>query len=138
MTTTTFANDTITAIKSPYSVEQTADRLEAIIKEKGLTFFARINHAANAQKADLELTPTELILFGNPKAGTPIMKCAPTAAIDLPQKALIWEDENQQVWLGYNPPSYLQSRHNIKGCDPVLEKIAGLLAGLATAATASE
>lgn len=138
MSTTAFANDTIVAVKSPHSVEQTADRLEAIIKEKGLNFFARINHAANAQKVDLELRPTELLLFGNPAAGTPIMNCAQTAAIDLPQKALIWEDEHQQVWLGYNPPSYLKTRHNIEGCDPVLEKITGLLAGLAAAATASE
>ena len=138
MSTTTFANDTIVAVKSPYSVEQTSDRLEAIIKEKGLNFFARINHAANAEKVELELRPTELLLFGNPAAGTPIMNCAQTAAIDLPQKALIWEDENQQVWLGYNPPSYLQKRHDIEGCEPVLEKVTGLLANLAAAATATE
>ena len=138
MSTTAFANDTITAVKSPYSVTETTDRLEALIKEKGLNFFARINHSANAEKVDLQLRPTELVLFGNPAAGTPIMNCAQTAAIDLPQKALIWEDENQQVWLGYNPPSYLQSRHNIEGCEPVLEKVTGLLASLAAAATASE
>jgi len=135
MSTITFANDTMTAVKSPYSVAETTDRLEALIKQKGLNFFARINHSANAEKVDLQLRPTELVLFGNPAAGTPIMNCAQTAAIDLPQKALIWEDENQQVWLGYNPPSYLQSRHNIKGCEPVLEKITGLLANLAAAAT---
>lgn len=138
MTTTTFANDTIIAVKSPYSVAKTADRLETIILKKGLNFFARINHGVNAAKVDLELRPTELLLFGNPVAGTPIMNCAQTAGIDLPQKALIWEDEDQQVWLGYNPPSYLQSRHNIEGCDPVLEKITGLLASLAAEATASE
>ena len=138
MSTTAFANDTITAVKSPYSVTETTDRLEALIKEKGLNFFARINHSANAEKVDLQLRPTELVLFGNPAAGTPIMNCAQTAAIDLPQKALIWEDENQQVWLGYNPPSYLQSRHNIEGCEPVLEKVTGLLASLAAAATASK
>jgi len=138
MTTTTFANDTIIAVKSPHSVAKTTDRLETIILKKGLNFFARINHAANAQKVDLELRPTELVLFGNPMAGTPIMNCTQTAAIDLPQKALIWEDENQQVWLGYNPPSYLQSRHNIEGCDPVLEKVTNLLASLAAEATADE
>jgi len=122
-------------LKSNYSVAETADRFEAIVKEKGLSFFTRIDHSANATNAELELNPTQVILFGNPKAGTPLMKCAPSVAIDLPQKALFWADEGGDVWLSYNDPAYLRERHNIEGCDAVLDKITGLLNDLATSST---
>lgn len=122
-------------LKSNYSVKQTANRFESIAKDKGLTVFSRINHQQNALGADLNLRPTEVIIFGNPKAGTPLMNCAPSVAIDLPQKALINEDAAGQAQLTYNNPSYLQTRHNIKGCDKVIENIAMLLNNLATAAT---
>lgn len=135
MAQTSSSNDGLINLKSNYSVAETADRFEADIKEKGLSFFARVDHAANAANVELELSPTQLILFGNPKAGTPLMKCAPTTAIDLPQKALFWADEDGNVWLSYNDPEYLKTRHNIEGCDAVLEKISGLLSKLATAAT---
>lgn len=129
------SNSGLITLKSNYSVAETADRFEATVKEKGLSFFIRIDHSANALKAELELDPTQIILFGNPKAGTPLMKCAPTVAIDLPQKALFWADDNGDVWLSYNNPAYIKERHNIEGCDPVLEKITGLLNTLAVAAT---
>lgn len=129
------ATNGLITVKSNYSVTDTADRFEASIKDKGLSFFTRIDHSANAENAELDLGPTQVILFGNPKAGTPLMKCAPTAAVDLPQKALFWADSNDDVWLSYNDPAYLKTRHNIEGCDPVLEKITGLLNKLATEAT---
>lgn len=84
---------------------------------------------------DLELRPTELIVFGNPAVGTPLMQCQQSVAIDLPQKALIWQDAQDRVWLGYNQPAYLKQRHSIEGCDDLLDRIAGVLDGLAQAAT---
>jgi len=133
---TSLANDTLITLKSNHSVADTADRFEKLIAEKGLAFFTRIDHSANAANAELSLRPTQVILFGNPKAGTPLMNCAQTVAIDLPQKALFWEDENGDVWLSYNNPTYLKKRHQIEGCDPVIEKITTLLNALASSAAA--
>jgi uncharacterized protein (DUF302 family) len=82
-----------------------------------------------------QMRPTELIIFGNPKVGTPLMQCAQSAAIDLPQKALIWEDANGEVWLSYNNPAYLVERHKVTGCEPVVEKITTALANFAKVAT---
>lgn len=130
-----FAHDHLITTESNFSVAETADRLESLIKDKGLTFFARIDHAANAKSADLALNPTQLILFGNPKVGTLLMQCEATTAIDLPQKALIWQDDAAKVWLAYNNPEHLKARHSVQGCDAVIEKISGLLSGLARAAT---
>ena len=100
-----------------------------------MNVFARIDHAAGAAKADLELRPTQVLVFGNPKVGTPLMKCSQSIAIDLPQKMLAWEDESGQVWLGYNDPQYLRSRHASEGCDKVFEKVAGALSKFAAAAS---
>ena len=122
-------------VKSDHSVAVTADKLENAISGKGLTVFARVNHAQGADGAGMELRPTELVIFGNPKVGTPVMQCAQSAAIDLPQKALIWEDNNGQVWLSYNDPDYLKQRHGIEGCDEALEKIATALENFAAMAT---
>lgn len=133
--TTTAQNGLIT-VESQHSVSTTADRFEKIVNDKGLKFFMRIDHTKNAANADLSLRPTQVILFGNPVAGTALMNCGQTIAIDLPQKALFWEDEDGKSWLSYNDPSYLQERHALQGCEPVLEKVSGLLSGLATAATA--
>jgi len=94
----------------------------------------RINHTQNAENADLTLRPTQVILFGNPVAGTALMNCGQTIAIDLPQKALFWQDENGKSWVSYNDPTYLQERHDLNGCAPVIEKVSNLLNGLATAA----
>lgn len=129
------AADGLIAVKSNHSVVTTADKLEAVLNDKGMKVMNRVNHQAGAESAGLELRPTELVIFGNPKAGTPLMQCAQSVAVDLPQKALIWEDENGQVWLGYNDPAYLKARHEIEGCDAALAKVSGALAKFAEAAT---
>jgi len=127
--------DGMVTTQSNYSVAMTADKLVSTLKSKGMTVMNRINHTEGASKAGLELRPTEVVIFGNPKVGTPLMQCAQSVAIDLPQKALIWEDSEGTVWLGYNDPEYLKQRHNIEGCDEVIAKIAGALGNFATAAT---
>jgi uncharacterized protein (DUF302 family) len=128
------AQDGLINLESMYTVQETADRFETAAKENGLTIFVRINHQNNAASVNMELRPTEVIIFGNPKVGTPLMQCAQEVGIDLPQKVLIFEDENEKVWLSYNNPDYLNKRHNIKGCDSVLSKIAGVLSKLSAAA----
>lgn len=135
LTMPTFANDHLITIESQNSVQATADKFVQLVESKGLRLFARIDHAKNAAGVDLELNPTEVILFGNPNAGTVLMQCAATVAIDLPQKALVWEDAGGKVWLAYPNPEFLKELHSIEGCDPVLGKISTLLSGLASAAT---
>jgi len=130
-----FAHEGLVSVKSVHTVSVTVDRLENVLKNKGMTVFARIDHAAGAEKVGKTLRPTELVIFGNPKVGTPLMQCSQSIAIDLPQKALIWEDEKGQVWLSYNDPQYLAKRHNTRGCDKVLEKVAGALGKFANKAT---
>ncbi len=130
-----YAHDHLTIVASAHSVKDTADKFAQLVEAKGLTLFARIDHTANAKGVGLELAPTELVLFGNPNVGTKLMQCAPTVAIDLPQKALVWEDADGHVKLAYNTPTHLKDVHSIEGCDPVIEKITILLAGLAAAAT---
>lgn len=129
------AADGLIVVKSSHSVAATADRLEAVLAEKGMTVMARIDHAANAESVGASLRPTELVIFGNPKVGTPLMQCSQSVAADLPQKALVWQDADGQVWLGYNDPAYLKTRHGIEGCDPVLDKVTKALAAFASAAT---
>jgi uncharacterized protein (DUF302 family) len=115
-------------LSSPYSVPETLKRIESILQEKGLTIFCRVDHSGEAEKVGLKMHPTQLILFGNPKGGTPVMVASPTIAIDLPLKALIWEDADGKVWVSYNSPEYLQQRHsvtadltkNISGAGPLL------------------
>ncbi len=131
------AADGVISVASHHTVKATADRFAQIIQKKGLTLFTRINHTANAAGAGLSLRASEVVLFGNPKVGTPLMQCAPSVAIDLPQKMLIWEDSAGKVWLSYNDPEYLKSRHAMAGCDPVIEKISGVLAKLTAAAAQS-
>jgi uncharacterized protein (DUF302 family) len=130
-----YADNGIISIKSSHDVKITADRLENNLITKGMTVFIRINHAKGAQKAGKKLRPTEVIIFGNPKVGTPLMQCGQSVAIDLPQKALIWEDEAGQVWLSYNDPKYLAKRHGIKACVDVIKKIETVLGNFANAAT---
>ncbi len=135
ITTPAFSADGLISTQSVYDVKTTADRLEQNLKTKGMTVFTRINHAEGAQKTGQTLRPTELVIFGNPKVGTPLMKCSQTMAIDLPQKALIWEDESGAVWLSYNNPDSLAKRHHIKGCDEVIKKITAALNNFSKAAT---
>ena len=121
-------------VKSAFNFKETATRMERILRKKGMTIFNIIKHSDSAAKIGIKLRNTELIIFGNPKVGSPLMKCQQSTAIDLPQKALIWEDEEGSVWITYNDPAYLQKRHNITGCEKVLLKIKKALAGLAKAA----
>ncbi len=99
---------------SKYSVPETLDRLAAILKGKGVTIFCRINFSGDAQKVGLEMRPTQMLIFGNPKAGTPLMISAPSVALDLPLKTLAWEDDNGKVWLSFNSPTYLKQRHELQ------------------------
>jgi len=128
--------DGMIVVPSPHSVKDTLDKLATVLESKGMKIMARVDHAAGAASVDLELRPTELMIFGNPKAGTPLMQCSQSLAIDLPQKMLAWEDEAGKVWLGYNDPMFIKARHSTEGCDPVFEKISGALANFAKAATA--
>ena len=100
-------------VPSRYSVPETLTRLESILKAKGVNIFARVDHSGEAEKAGLKMRPTQLLIFGSPQSGTPVMIAAPSSAIDLPLKALAWEDEQGRVWLSYNAPEYLQERHAI-------------------------
>ena len=98
---------------SPRSVPETLDRLEGILKAKGVQVFARIDHAGEAARVGLSMPPTQVLVFGNPKAGTPVMLAAPTSAIDLPLKALAWQDSAGQIWLGYTDPRYFARRYGL-------------------------
>ena len=118
-------------IPSSYSVPETLARLQSILKEKGVMVFALIDHSGEAAKAGLEMRPTQLLIFGNPKGGTPLMVAAPSVAIDLPLKALAWQDAQGKVWLSYNAPEYLLQRHGIPA--DLLKNIAGPAALLQTA-----
>jgi uncharacterized protein (DUF302 family) len=111
-------------LASRYSVSETQARLESLLKAKGLTIFCRVDHSGEAEKLGLTMNPTQLIIFGSPRAGTPLMAASPTLAIDLPLKALIWEDAAGKVWVSYNSPEYLKRRHNI--ADDLLPNIAGI------------
>jgi len=113
--------------QSPHSVGETIDRLEAVVKEKGLAVFARIDHAAGAKKAGLELRPTELIIFGSPKVGTPLMQAKQTMGLDLPLKVLAWQDEGGQVWLAYEAPADMGAAHGLATDNPVIQKVTGAL-----------
>jgi uncharacterized protein (DUF302 family) len=117
----------IVDVASRYSVPETLARLQTVLKEKGMMVFALVDHSGEAEKAGLAMRPTQLLIFGSPKGGTPLMVAAPRLAIDLPLKALVWQDEAGQVWLSYNSPEYLQQRHGF----PVdlMKNIAGV-AGL--------
>ncbi|HEB55046.1 MAG TPA: DUF302 domain-containing protein [Gammaproteobacteria bacterium] len=124
----------IIKLKSPYSVSETIDRLENVLNKKGMTIFKRVDHSAGAQKVGLELRPTQLLIFGNPKVGTPLMQCSQTAALDLPQKALAYKDASGQVWLAYNDPAYMAKRHDIEGCEKAVAKVTNALAKFSAAA----
>jgi uncharacterized protein (DUF302 family) len=130
-----FAADGLVVLKSPYSAKETMNRFEDLVKQRGLHVFARIDHAAGAAKIGKSLRPTEVIIFGNPQGGTPFMKCAQTVGIDLPLKALVWQDSTSQVWLGYNDPDYLGKRHGVPQC-AVIANLRKALSGLAGAAVA--
>ena len=130
-----FAAEGLIEVESPYDVKETMNRLEDIVKQSDLNVFARIDHAAGAAKTGKSLRPTELLIFGNPQGGTPVMECAQSAGIDLPLKALVWEDDSATVWLGYNDPAWLAQRHQIADC-PAIENLSKALEQIAQAAVA--
>ncbi len=100
-------------IPSNHSVDEIVTKLEGILQAKGITLFALVDHSGEAAKAGMKMRPTKLLIFGNPRAGTPVMLAAPSSAIDLPLKILVWEDDQGKVWITYNSPTYLQTRHNL-------------------------
>lgn len=100
-------------LPSNHSVDETVTKLEGILQAKGITLFALVDHSGEAAKAGMKMRPTKLLIFGNPRAGTPVMLAAPSSAIDLPLKILVWEDDQGKVWITYNSPTYLQTRHNL-------------------------
>ena len=118
------ADNGMVHLSSPYSVSETLRRLESLLQTRGLAVFGRIDHSGEAEKVGLKMRPTELIIFGSPKQGTPLMVASPTLAIDLPLKALAWEDASGKVWLSYNAPEYLKQRHNIP--DDLVKNIGGI------------
>jgi uncharacterized protein (DUF302 family)/uncharacterized membrane protein YidH (DUF202 family) len=103
----------IVSIPAHRSVDQTVEKLQEILKAKGVKLFAVVDHSGEAKTAGLEMRPTKLLIFGNPKAGTPLMIASPSSAIDLPLKILVWQDGNSKVWISYNSPAYLQTRHSL-------------------------
>lgn len=129
------AADGLVVVKSPYSAAETASRLAAALPERGLKLFARIDHAAGAASVGKALRPTEVLIFGNPQGGTPLMDCQQSVGIDLPMKALVWQDTSGQVWLGYNDPAWLVARHGANDCPAVgmLSKALSSLAAIVVA-----
>ena len=127
----TATNNGIVNKPSKHSVEQTVEALSNILKSKGVAVFALIDHSGEAEKVGLKMRPTKLLIFGNPKAGTPLMLASPSSAIDLPLKILVWEDAQGKVWVSYNSPEYLRERHGLP--QELMQNIA-VVEGLATKA----
>ena len=127
----TATNNGIVNKPSKHSVEQTVEALSNILKSKGVAVFALIDHSGEAEKVGLKMRPTKLLIFGNPKAGTPLMLASPSSAIDLPLKILVWEDARGKVWVSYNSPEYLRERHGLP--QELMQNIA-VAEGLATKA----
>jgi uncharacterized protein (DUF302 family) len=117
---------------SNHSVDQTVEKLKQILQAKGVTLFALVDHSGEAEKVEMKMRPTKLLIFGSPKAGTPLMQAAPSVAIDLPLKLLVWEDEKGKAWISYNSPEYLKERHGLP--QDLLQNIAGAGAFAAKAA----
>jgi len=123
-----------TTIASGFGPKETMDRLEAEIRAQGLTVFARIDHAAGAAEVGLTLPPTELIIFGNARGGTPLMQSEQTVGIDLPLKALVWQDAAGKTWLSYNEPSWIAQRHSVANAEQVVNNLAAALRAISTKA----
>jgi uncharacterized protein (DUF302 family) len=128
------AGDGLVSKKSDFAASETLDRLETVLKKKGITIFARVSHSAGAEGAGIALRPTELLIFGNPKLGSHFFTSRQTAGIDLPMKALAWEDADGQVWLTYNDPQYIADRHGIADRAEIVSKMTGALDKMTDAA----
>jgi uncharacterized protein (DUF302 family) len=128
--------DGLITVSSSFGPEETMKRLEAEVRAKGMTVFARVDHAAGAAEAGLPLRPTDLLIFGAAKGGTPLMQAAQTIGIDLPLKALVWQDEAGRTFLSYNDPAYLARRHGLGDhIKPVVDAMTGALKAIAAKAT---
>jgi uncharacterized protein (DUF302 family) len=125
----------LTTIKSSHAPRETMDRLETAVTAKGLTVFARIDHAEGASAVGLSLRPTEVLIFGNAKGGTPQMQAVQTVGIDLPLKALVWQDAAGDTWLSWNDPAWLAARHGVSGAEAVAGKLTAMLEDVAKTAT---
>ena len=126
----------LTTIRSGFGPKDTMNRLEAAVQAKGMTVFARVDHAAGATAAGLTLRPTEVLIFGNAKGGTPLMNSVQTIGLDLPLKALVWQDASGDTWLSYNDPAWLAKRHGVGAeAEPAVNNITAALSAVAKAAT---
>jgi uncharacterized protein (DUF302 family) len=125
----------LTIVESRFSFKETGDRLTSELEKRGIRIVARIDHAAGAKSIGLEMPPTEVIMFGNPKLGTPLMLAQPSVAIELPMKMLIWQDKGGKIMIGYTPASALKDRYQISGQDEALKTLEAALAGLAKIAS---
>jgi uncharacterized protein (DUF302 family) len=124
----------LTTIKSSHGPQETMNRLDAAVKAKGMTVFARIDHSAGASAVGLSLNPTEILIFGNAKGGTPLMQSAQTIGIDLPLKALVWQDASGDTWLSYNDPAWLAKRHGLDGTEAPIGNLTATLDAVAKVA----
>jgi uncharacterized protein (DUF302 family) len=127
--------DGLVTCSSDFSAKETMDRLAAAVSRHGMSVFARIDHAAGAADVDMKLRPTELLIFGSPRGGTPLMQLNQLMGIDLPLKALVWDDEAGNTWVGYNDPHWLAARHEIASMDHLIDAMASALATIAHEAT---
>jgi uncharacterized protein (DUF302 family) len=133
------ATEGLTTIPSGYGPQETMNRLEAEIRAKGMTVFARIDHAAGAAAVGLSLRPTDLVIFGNAKGGTPLMQSVQTIGIDLPLKALVWQDASGKTWLSYNDPNWLAKRHTLGAeAEAAVRAMTAVLRAVTSAATAPQ
>lgn len=132
-----FANDNFVSKKSPYSVEKTIERLQKVVEKKGITIFKLVDHGAGAKRVGETLRTSQLLIFGNPKTGSPLMREAPMMGLELPMKALAWEDDKGQVWLSYLKPAVLQARYDLKN-QAIIDKITGALDGMTSKAISQE
>lgn len=128
------AADFLLKKQSPHSVSETLDRLTKVMQGKGISIFARVDHQAGAKSVDLQLKPSQLLIFGNPRMGTPLMQANPEIGIALPLKVLAWEDKDGKVWLAYTKPDVLKSRYSISGKDKIFQQMTGALDNLTNAA----
>ena len=124
----------LTTIPSRFGPKETMDRLETEVRAHGMNIFARLDHAEGPREAGLELRPTEVIIFGNARGGTPLMQLSQTAGIDLPLKALVWQDSANKTWISYNEPSWIAERHGLADAQPVVNKMADLLSAISSKA----
>jgi uncharacterized protein (DUF302 family) len=127
----------LTSIQSSFGPKATMERVEDEIRARGLNVFARIDHSAGAAEVGLTLAPTELMIFGNARGGTPLMQSARTVGIDLPLKILVWQDPANKTWLSYNEPGWIARRHNVANAEPVVSSMADLLSAIAREAAGS-